>query len=844
MNVNRLSPGLIIGVLIAVIFGISLLFRIVLPYHQVFNGEWIKFTSIDAYFYQRIIDSTAVNFPHIMSFDPYLLYPGGTPLTDIFFPSWFLSGIIWIIGLGSPTQHLIDVVSVYFPAVIAALTVIPVYFIGKTLFNRWVGVIAAGLIAILPGEWLGRTILGLNDTPAVETLLTTTFMAFAILAVKTARERELTFADLLRRDWSKCARPLVYTALAGLFLGIYLISWTGALLFVFIFALYLVIQFVNDHLRGQSTDYLGIVGFISLLIALLIFFSFAPGAFYLAAMVLAVFVPVVLMVISRLLTFWKIRPLYYPVALAVAGGIVLLVFYGVNPALFRVTLSQFGVFAPSGATAATTIEMQPFLAPSGTFNTAVAWGNFSTSFFLFPWFAFPGVALISLSILFYLFFRRGTASESVLRPVIWVLAILAVIMFMLLASGYGQRVLSLILLVVLFVPLFLPGTDRKQWLLFLVWTLVILYLTLSQRRFAYYLVVNIALLSGYLSWQVIRLASERGRGIAPWMVATAVPPGKPKTAKKSSRARGGFPAPLVLGSLAGIAMFFLVFFPNLNKAVAMVTPEEAPYSPTDAWMASLTWMRENTPEPFGDPAAYYEIFPKPAKGEKFDYPDSAYGVTSWWDYGYWITQIAHRMPSANPSQLASRIINVADLFLSTDDQAARDMMANMGSAYVVIDYLTARSKYWAVVTWAGQPQGKYYDVFIAQIEGKLQAVQVYYPAYYRSLVVRLYNFDGQAVTDVKPTVIKWVDAKDSLGTPYKQIVEAQDFTSYQDALDYINSQESGNYTVVGTSPFLSPVPLEEVPDFRLVHASEQGVTLKGVGFIPEVKIFEYTGRNK
>ena len=843
MNISRISPKVIVGVLIAIIFGISLLFRIVIPYEQAFNGEWIKFTSIDAYFYQRIIDVTANNFPQLMDFDPYLLYPQGWPLYDILFPYWFIAGVAWLLGAGSPTQHLVDAVSAYFPAILAALTVIPVYFIGRTLFNRWVGVIAAGLIAILPGEYLGRTVIGLNDTPAVETFLSTTFLAFAILAVKTARERGLTLEHLLKREWSKCGRPLVYSALAGLVLGLYLISWAGALLFVFIFCLFLVVQFINDHLRKQSTDYLGATGSVTLLVALLIFFSLAPNSFFLTGMILAFLVPVVLLAVSRLMTSWEIRPFYYPVALVVVGGIAMGAFYLISPDMLDSIFARFNIFIPSGASATTTVEMQPFLAPAGNFSASVAWGNFTTSFFLFAGFAFPGIALISLGILLYLHFRKNAADKSFLRPVVWVLAILAAVMAMLLLSGYGHRLLALLPLAILFVMLFFPGSERKDRLLFLIWTLAILFLTLGQRRFAYYLVVNIAVLSAYLSWQIIWLAGARKFEVKQEAVAPAVHQSKGKTRKKEvRRGQSVFPAHLLFAALAGVALFFLVFFPNLVKAKEMTTPEEAPYSPTDAWMSSLLWMRDNTPEPFGDPAAYYKIFPAPAPGEKFDYPDTAYGVTSWWDYGYWITHIAHRMPSANPSQFAPAVIRVADLFLSTDDDEARELLAEMDTGYVVIDYLTARSKYWAVATWAGEPLSKYFDIYYVPSEGQLQPVQFFYPAYYQSLVVRLYNFDGKAVTDIKAGVIAWVE-EEYQGTKYRQVTDAREFSSYEEAVAYVESQESGNYAVVGANPFVSPVPLEAVTDFELIYSSEQGLSFQSVGFVPEVKIFEYTGQD-
>jgi oligosaccharyl transferase (archaeosortase A-associated) len=979
MNVSKLSPKLIVAILIVIIFGVSLIFRLVLAHHQVFNDGWVKFTSIDAYFYQRIVDSTAVNFPHIMNFDPYFIFPGGRVLTDIFFPEWLIAGFAWLFGMGAPTQHTINVVSVFFPAIFAALTVIPVYFIGKTLFNRWVGVIAAGLIAVFPGEFLGRSILGFNDTPAIEVLLTTTFLCFAILAVKAARERELTFEDVLRRDRSKCLRPVIYSVLAGLFLGLYLLSWQGALLFVFIFALYLVVQAVRDHLRQRSVDNLGIVGGITFLVALIIFFRFSPSSWYLAAMVLAFLIPVGLAAISRVMAARKLgpfsRPFYYPVALVVIGGIALGAFYLINPDLLTSMFSRFHIFAPSGATGQTTIELQSFLDPSntGTLTTSTAWSNFNTSFFLGPWWLilgifasallglfnryylrgsaivswfvflvpaavvtcvfagfttnsaniskvmiFPGLALISLAVLVYVFIRRNGAGESYVRSIIRVVAILAVIMAELLLYGYGYHALSFVPLVFLFALLFLPGDGQKNWLLLIIWTLTILALTLPSRRYAYYLVVNIALLSAYLCWEIVWLAGIRrlgvkleekqekeryyveapkkrnyyeilgitqsasikeikkafrsfthkyhpdinrspeieekfkeineayevlsnpGRRAAYDRSRPDISKSKQKPKKKESRReRPGAGTYIMSTALTGLALFFLVFYPNIIFAKDITAAEEATYAPSDAWISSMVWLKDNTPEPFGDADAYYRQYEAPPPGETFDYPPTAYGVTSWWDYGYWILKIAHRMPSANPAQDPAPIINVANLFLSEDSIAVQQLMEEMGSSYVILDNTITRGKFWAVATWADQPLAKYSDVFYIPYQGQYVAAQLYYLAYYNTLAVRLYNFDGKAV-EAKPTVVTYTENV-SEGTTYKLVSDYQQFDSYQEALDYINSQESGNHVIVGLNPFVSPVSLEAVADFELVHVSEQGTSMSGVGFVPEVKIFAYTG---
>jgi len=146
--------------LIALFFGVSLYIRTVLPFEHVFSGEWIKSTGIDAYSQMRIVDNLVSNFPHTPVFDPYYIYPGGSIVSVPLFFHWLLGGITWLIGLGSPSQQLVDTIGAYFPAVLAALTIIPVYFIGRELFGRWAGVIAAGLIAVMPGEFLGRSILG------------------------------------------------------------------------------------------------------------------------------------------------------------------------------------------------------------------------------------------------------------------------------------------------------------------------------------------------------------------------------------------------------------------------------------------------------------------------------------------------------------------------------------------------------------------------------------------------------------------------------------------------------------------------------------------------------------
>jgi dolichyl-diphosphooligosaccharide--protein glycosyltransferase len=769
MGQSKFLPKLVAGIIVTLFFGVALYLRIALPHAEVFSGDWIKFTTVDAYFHMRIVDNLVHNFPHLIQLDPYLLYHSGAAISGYYFFDYLLAGIIWLIGLGSPSQHTIDVVGVYFPAILGALTVIPVYFIGKELFNRWAGVISAGLIAILPGEFLGRSILGSTDYHVAETLFTTVGILFLILAIKAGRDRALTFDHLWHGRWTTIAKPLIYSFLAGIFLGIYFLTWPGALLFVFIISVYFVVQFIIDHLRGRSTDYLCFVGTITFAITLLVFLPTSPGKLSLASLIIAIFIPVALAGLSRLMAGRSIKPIFYPVALLGLGLAGLAIFYIVNPSLLKTMMGQsIGIFI--WPTKATVLEMQPILFPGGNFTLSLAWGNFNTGFFL---------SFISLGILIYFIVKRGEADKTLL----------------------------------------------------VVWSLVMLAATLSMRRFAYYFVVNVALLTGYLSWQILEFTGFKRLAAKPVEMSGVMKREKAKVKKR------GITASHIYMSFGVVVVFFLSFFPNISPAVATPSQTALEYAPPDAWCESLSWMRDNTAEPFGDPAFYYQLYEPPPPGEIYSYPESAYGVTAWWDYGYWITRIGRRIPTSNPG--GGGVDIVARIFAAQDEASANEIMDGAGSKYVIVDYATVAYKFYAVATFSGSSWEKFYDVYYLPQDGKLKPVMLFYPEYYRSLVIRLYNFDGSQVTPQSSVVISYQERISSDGEPYKEITGAQSFSSYEEAEAYILNQESSNYRIVSDGPFISPVPLEALEHYKLIYSSNGLATKPGGGTISEVKIFEY-----
>ena len=761
---KSIPQGAIVGIILGIIFGISLYIRIVPGYDNVFVEGSVWFRENDAYYHLRLIENLLRHLPHRIYFDPYTFAPHGTAVPWPPFFDWLIAAISWIVGLGSPSPHTIEVVAAYVPAVLGSLTIIPVYFIGKELFNHWVGGISAALLIILPGEFLNRSLLGFSDHHVAEALFSAVTMLFLILAVKKAKEKEISFSHLANKDWPTIKKPLLYTLLAGIFLGIFLLTWVGGLLLVFILSLWLIIQFVIEHLRGKSTDYLCITGLLVFLIASLISFPFLPlgglSTICRISLMVAIILPLVLSAISRLMASKGVKLAYYPLALVAIVGVGFLAFLVINPSMLGSMLGYFGIFTPAG-TALTIQEVH-----STTLD--IAWGSYTASFF---------IAFISFGLLIYASIREESADKTLL----------------------------------------------------LVWSVVMLIACLGQRRFSYYYAVNAVLLTGYFSWRILEAAGLKKLLARPKEV---VPVFKKKKKKAKVKAQKRFLQPsvtLVRVIVTGIVIFFLVFYPNIGKTRTMA---RQPSLMDPAWYSSLMWLEDNSPEPFGDAEFYYELYEAPPPGKDYPYPETAYSVMSWWDYGHWITRIARRIPIANPFQQGA--VEAGEYFTAQNETTANQLMDKLMSRYVIIDYSMPSGKFYAMAMFAGKNLDEFHETYyLPEGGGKLSPWRLFYPSYYYSTVARLFNFDGKAVAATNSTVISWQEKLSSEGIHYKEITSLRTFPTYEEAEANISSQKSGNYEIVGTDPSVSPVPLEPMEHYGLRYLAQ---TPEGT---PLIKIFEY-----
>jgi dolichyl-diphosphooligosaccharide--protein glycosyltransferase len=581
--------------------------------------------------------------------------------------------------------------------------VIPVFYIGKTLVNKWAGALAALLVAIMPGEFLGRTMLGYTDHHVVEILFTTTAMLFLILAVKSGRELQLTVWPF---DWIRARRPLLFAMLGGLFFGLYLQMWAGGPVFVLILLIYFAAQFIIDHFKGLKSDYLAVTGTTLMLAASLITLPFLPRYYsaplYLVGLGGGTLAPAILFVISKYVRARKLPAYTYPAILVIACAVAAVVVRLADRELFNSLLANFNILHPSNVEQ-TIAEVDPLLFPTGTFSLSVAWLNFAVGFYLAP---------VMLGVFAWQVWKH----------------------------------------------------DEPQKLLIVVWSVCTLILTLGQRRFAYYYAVNVALLTMCLAWAVLKWAGFREE-TRENEVALAKEL-KRRTPREIARRN-------VFMGIALVAIFAVIIMPELPPALDTV--KAVPYAPDLAWEQALTWLRDNSPPPFGNRDAYYDVIVKTNPGQYYAYPQTAYGVLAWWDYGHWITRIAHRIPNNAPG--GGRSPKVAECLLSQDEETARQYMKELDSLYVMADYPTMIYKFYAVCEWAGTKRQDYFDTYYQAQNGVLKPVVLFYPEFYRTLLVRLYSFDGQAVSPESTTVIVYVE-RDNNGETIHLITDVKKFGSY------------------------------------------------------------------
>jgi len=527
------------------IFALSMVCRSVFVYPMTFPADGLViFQGNDPWMHMRLAENMAHNWPWPMFYDHYTWFPHGSDMIIPPMMSWLIAGAGYIVSFGFPSLHTLEVVGAWLPPILGSLCVIPMFFIGREMHDKWTGILAAALIAVLPSGFMNRSLLGFADHHVLEVLLalcTIMFLAFGY-----------------RRQQTR------YYILAGVSLGLFNLSWQGAIFFLFIIWLWGVVQYLVDHWHNEDRGWRNI--FWVFLIAAVFYLPWnyhaaLPPIYAIASVGAMATFPVLAFIVHKIKSKKRLA--------LVLSGISVVILVGTY------------IFSPATL------------------------GLFEYAFAIDP---------------------IRTISETMpMHPQI---------AFQL----YGLN------LVLMIGGLFVAMKRRQKPLLMIVFSLVVFVAVATQIRWDYYFVVAVSLMSAYFFCTLgMYFIKEVRRGVS-----------------------------LILC----VALLFVTL------PVSLAVMQSMPLMYQD-WYVALQVLKENSPEPFSDPDAYYELNLE---------EEPQYGVLSWWDYGHWITYVSRRVPVANPFQQGA--VEAAAFFVDGVDVP--------GVRYVIVDKAMLTNKYYAMVSFLGR----------------------------------------------------------------------------------------------------------------------------------------------
>ena len=816
-------------------------------YENFIRDGSVYYSGNDAWYHLREISYTIRNWPFTMPFDPWTNFPYGTSVGQFgTLYDQLIATAALVVGLGSPSQELVAKALLVAPAVFGSLVAVPVYAIGKRLAGRMAGLFGAIVLLLLPGQFLQRGLVGFADHNIAEPL----FQGLAVLALMVAvavavREKPI-WELVLDRDVDALRRPLVWSALAGVAVAVYMWVWPPGVLLVGVFGAYLVYQLTSDYVTGGSPEPIAFAGVVSMGVAAVLMFlqldtmSFSPVDFSLIQPLIALAVAAgagFMAGLARLFDDRNVDRRYYPVVvvglIAAALGVVAIVLPGLFGTIRGNILRIIGFSA--GAATRTIAEAQPYLSPSILQRNAMTATDRILSDYGFT--LFTGVA----GVIWLL--AKPLVRDGETERVGYAVGSLALIGLLFLVPGPFRALadalgvvselvgISLVALI-LFGAVLQTNYDAEK-LLFVVWAAFITSAAFTQVRFNYYLAPVVAIANAYLLGQVITYLDLQAGSL------------------DAIRDLRGYQVLAVLAAAMLIVTPVLLVPMNVRdtgnpqfdqSSTAWERAQSTGPGAVTQWDGSLQWMESNTPEPgtFGgasDEMEYYGTYERPSNGD-YDYPAGAYGVQSWWDYGHWITVRGERVPNANPFQQGAT--DAANFLLAPNESAAQSALGERdteaaGTRYVMVDWqmVNPSSKFGAPIVFYDESNVSssdfYNQVYASSLRGSFP---VRTQRYYDSMMVRLYAYHGSSMNP-EPVVVDWqmrqVQTRSGetltvrTGSEDRRTVLRQ-FGNMSAARAYVANDSTSQIGGVGHFPSERVPALEH---YRLVKVSESNASSSG-----------------
>ena len=787
------------------------------------TSSGVTFRGNDPWYHFRETSYALDNFPSTIPFDPMTNYPLGKNV-DQFGTLYdqIVSGFILLTSFGDPSPEYAGVIMLIAAPVFTAAAVIPAYAIAARVAGRGSALVGVTLFGLFSGTILNYSLAGFYDHHAAEVFFQSLGVFGFVTALAVAQREQPVWELVADRDIDALRRPFGYSVAAGVAAALYMWAWPPGVLLVGFTGIFFAVKITSDVYHDRSPEPIAFVGVVSMIVTGLLMFvplnSFTiSGAtnYSLLQVILPLGVGIGCIFLSYLARQWEARGIdrsWYPPAVGVMILVSAIIFSTFVRDLIGSLISRVGFSA--GATAQTVGEATPPLARQSAFN--FIYSEYGLAFF---------AALVAAVVVL----ARPLVQSDDTRKTGYVVGSFAVIGIIYLATpavdaiagvfGTSWQVLGLVVVSGLLVgATFLHRYDAVD-LYLLVWAAFITSAAFTQARFNYYLAVVVAVFTAIFVAQILDYvdldidtdsAKESVRSLEGWQIMT----------------------------VAAVVLVLIVplIYPVAGSAWA-AGGNNGPGAVTQ-WDDTFEWMSNETPQPgelegADNPMELYGTYERPDDGD-FDYPEGAYGVQSWWDYGHWITTQGERIPNANPFQDGAT--EAANYLLAPSEQQAADaldekMGENDETRYVMVDWqmVTPGSKFAAPTVFNDNvSRSDFIEQAYPLVEGEEgqqfgSPVTMRTQRYYDSQMVRLYNYHGSAVDpkpftiETQPRTVETQAGEQVTVETFDQQEGVQTFETLEEAESYVEENPEAQLGGLGTAP---TERVEALEHYRLVKASD------------------------
>ncbi|MCL2143451.1 MAG: glycosyltransferase family 39 protein, partial [Methanomassiliicoccaceae archaeon] len=329
---------------LSAIFLIALMLRVFFAYGTSAGSGYALSGGSDAAYHLHIITEILTKGGHVIT-DTAINYPFGGPNYSPPLFDWSIAILAYPLTLfGYSTADAASIALVYATAIIGALTCIPVYKLGKEMFSRKAGYIAAAFFAI-SSLAIVKTVFSNGTESAYFVFFFVLMSLFLLRAVKAFRmpsEGKTTDSILSPFRDKAVLRNMIFASLSLIALEL---SWIGFLSVIMIISFIMVVQTVIDRLRGQSA-----LGYVSIYGSVMLFALLIGAVYYALIMGLTMIIlgplclALLFIIVSLIIAYHRVWVITIPVSIAIIAIVFTITAFFI-PSLHTAMTSSFYPYA-------------------------------------------------------------------------------------------------------------------------------------------------------------------------------------------------------------------------------------------------------------------------------------------------------------------------------------------------------------------------------------------------------------------------------------------------------------------------------------------------------------------